>query len=46
MKALDGLAFGNAQDVPQGFPGPKRKIIMAYDVAGNEIGYLVTYWIE
>ncbi|MEZ4397390.1 MAG: glycosyl hydrolase family 28-related protein [Candidatus Krumholzibacteriia bacterium] len=43
VKAGAGLALGNAQDVPSGFPGDSQKIMMVYDMEGNELGYLLTY---
>jgi hypothetical protein len=45
MKAAQGIAFGNAEN-PSGNPGSPQKFIKAYDMDGNEIGYLVTYWLE
>jgi len=45
MKAAQGIAFGNAEN-PSGNPGLPQKFIKAYDMDGNEIGYLVTYWLE
>jgi len=43
LRAGNGLALGNAEDVPGGFPGTMKKVIMVYDMDGEELGYLVTY---
>ena len=43
LKAGLGLALGNAEDIPQGFPGAMKKAILLHDPDGNELGYLVTY---
>ncbi len=43
LRAGTGLALGNAEDVPPGFPGDMKKVIMVYDMDGEALGYLVTY---